>query len=369
MKLLHCADIHLKRTEREYGLRVLEQIVAVALRERVALVLLCGDVFDSFADAEELRHAFGERIAQCGCDVLFLQGNHDEKGAGRAGLATLDLGPVKTIVPAAGSTHTLLRHEHGNEAIEVLALPHRTSYADYTEWIVPEKQTATRIALAHAVVEEMVYAGPQDADIEEGGGTIARDLFVRFGVSYGALGHIHAARDVRTGPSLLRYPGSATVWRRGEEGPRSVTIVETNAGPAAPAVHEVVLDAAGQYRRCVVPLALDAAEPDLDTHAASWGPSDMVEVVLTGMVEDESGLARLRDSLHSRYGGRCRSFSVDSSAVTSAPGISSQPLAKRFLELWRALPDSDPDGPGEDVRNRARELMLKAMADAMRRHA
>ncbi len=368
MKLLHTADIHLKRSERDYGLRVLDEIVSVARREHVSLVLLCGDTFDSFADAHELRHVFAQRIARCGCEVLLLQGNHDEKGGGRAGLGNLDLGPVRTIVSSSGAPYALHRYENGGESIEVLAVPHRESYADYTEWDVPDKQAPVRIALAHATVEEMVYSGPRDADIEEGGTAIARDVFTRFAVDYGALGHIHGARDERARQTLLRYPGSATVWRRGEDGPRSVTIVTTAPGGASPTIRTVVLETAGQYRYHTVPLALDAAEPDIAVMAAGWGPNDMVDIALTGIVEDESVLPRLRETLCTRYGDGCRAFDIDSSAVTSAPGISAQPLARRFLDDWRALPVDDPDGPGEDVRNRARELILKAMADAMRRH-
>jgi hypothetical protein len=43
-----------------------------------------------------------------------------------------------------------------------------------------------------------------------------------------ALGHIHAGRTFPIGTLTLSYPDSCRVWRRGEEGPRTVRLIEAD---------------------------------------------------------------------------------------------------------------------------------------------
>jgi hypothetical protein len=82
MTFIHAADLHLCRSEEEYGFSVLDEIIALAAAEGAGLLLLGGDIFDSWADLEALRGRFRSAVeATPGLRVLVAAGNHDLSGA------------------------------------------------------------------------------------------------------------------------------------------------------------------------------------------------------------------------------------------------------------------------------------------------
>src|SRR3954471_17608578 len=94
-RILHAADLHLSDAEREYGLAVFAELIETARRERVDYLLFCGDLFNSFADAEKLRGDFRRILGSPPFEFLYLPGNHEELhrgGSGGGGLERLDLG-------------------------------------------------------------------------------------------------------------------------------------------------------------------------------------------------------------------------------------------------------------------------------------
>ncbi len=80
MKLIHCADLHISKSEREYSLNVFKEILEIANREHADFLLICGDLFDSYNDAEALRIEVREylSILHAECKVYFAPGNHEE---------------------------------------------------------------------------------------------------------------------------------------------------------------------------------------------------------------------------------------------------------------------------------------------------
>ena len=87
MRFLHTADLHLgrfldNRPRWDEQAAVLDEIVALAENEGVDLVLLAGDIFDSFippAQAEAMFYRFLERLSADGKRaVVAIAGNHDQ---------------------------------------------------------------------------------------------------------------------------------------------------------------------------------------------------------------------------------------------------------------------------------------------------
>lgn len=127
MKILHCADLHISAAEETYAFSVLDEVIDVAGRERVGLLLFAGDTFDSYDDAEAFRDRFARHLAQLrvGCTCVLIPGNHEALGASeRRNLSLLGFGDRAVIagevalLPISGD-------------IEVLAVPHRPRYDDY----------------------------------------------------------------------------------------------------------------------------------------------------------------------------------------------------------------------------------------------
>ena len=89
MKFLHTADWHLGY--RQYGMNVreadfmkpLDEIVEIAMREKVDAVVVAGDIFDNArppASAVQAARSFGTRLSVAGIPVLSIDGNHDLSG-------------------------------------------------------------------------------------------------------------------------------------------------------------------------------------------------------------------------------------------------------------------------------------------------
>ena len=79
-QIIHCADLHLSMTDREYGLAVLDEILDLA-RGADALIM-AGDLFDSFQDLESLRADFRKRMGTLPghCKPIVIAGNHERLG-------------------------------------------------------------------------------------------------------------------------------------------------------------------------------------------------------------------------------------------------------------------------------------------------
>ena len=344
-RILHAADLHLSVSEKEYGLTVLDEIVATAVSARTDALVFAGDLFDSFADCESLRADFRAHVQPLGkrCLLLFLPGNHEDLGRGSRPLSGLDFGAAQILEEKPFRVHRLAD-------VEILAIPHQRGYAEYREWKVPPKTTKIRIAFAHALV---AGAGFTLDDVEEEASVMDPDLFARCGVDYAALGHIHAERTLSIGALTLSYPGSSRVWRRGEAGPRVVHLIEADADVRS---SPIVLLKAGMYRRYDLPLGLAGEAPDLSDIEGDWHSEDWVELCLTGLVEDERSIAELEGIFRTRYGRRVRKFDVERNDIAVLSGITSEPIARRFLEIWEARKPFPAES--EEAWRKARELGL-----------
>ena len=70
-------------------------------------------------------------------------------------------------------------------------------------------------------------------------------------------------------------------------------------------------------------------------------------------------VARLEEEIRARHGSRVRALEVSRDRVSALPGVSSNPMARRFLERWQARPEAaDPQHPGYPAWFRSRDLAL-----------
>jgi len=356
--VLHTADLHLCREEEEYSLGVLEEIVSLALSHGAGFLILAGDVFDSYAEAQALRSRFRKALEPLAgrCAVLYLPGNHEQLKRGSGSLRSLELGPLTLLDQ---TPCRLLR----TEQVEFLAVPHQDSYAGYRQWQVPARCGIPRLGIAHGIVAGMAYTGSEQ---EGGGGALDPDLFKHLQVDYAALGHIHSRRLESLEDLPFSYPGSARVWRRGELGERGVNLLRLGPGVET---QFLPLRRAGQYRERVLPLGLEGEPEGAENFAGPGQENDWLRLLLTGVVEDEHAVSLLESSLKRELAPRLRRLEVDREAVSTLPGIASHPLARKFLQAWRQLEPGEQEGQRRRVWLRARELALleiKAALEARR---
>jgi DNA repair exonuclease SbcCD nuclease subunit len=332
MRILHVADLHLCTAERDYSLAVLDEIIEIAARERAEILLLAGDVFDSYSDAESLRDDVAARFDSLAaeCTPFYIPGNHEKLGATeRRHVGLLSFGDRMKVT-------TQLSLVPISDEVELLLVPHRENYDDYQSWAVPPKKSRLRIAVAHGSVTGLSFLGLGD---EEGGAIIDPDLFLFHGVDYAAMGHIHAGRvQHQAAGSVIAYPGSARVWRSGEAGARRVLLLDLAAG-IEPVM--VPLATAGQWRSTELPLAPNGSVA-LGQMLDAVEAQDWVEVTLTGVVDDDFVRDMAARAVEKAVAGRVRRLDIRKNEVMVLAGVSDEPVVRLFLDVWSKRFDAAP---------------------------
>jgi DNA repair exonuclease SbcCD nuclease subunit len=350
MILLHCADLHLVSKpddEMKYSLSVLDEVIEIAKKEKASAILFCGDTFDTFNDAENLRKEFRERISSLSnCEVFMLAGNHEYIGRKEKKLKNYDFGiTTDTIVEDVP-----YRYYPRND-FDLIAIPHSNELQLFSEWNIPEKTKGARIALAHGTISNMIYAGPVEEE-EEPANVFDINLFQRYKIDYVAMGHIHSSKTAQYDSLHVVYPGSARVWRKGEFGPRHIAII--HAGPLVS--YELrALRTAGEYRSINLFVDFLGNVNLFPETTKEWTKHDRAFLLFSGIVEDETtareNITQIIDSIKKQV--RKVEFE-DSIEVLS--GISHQPLAKKYLEIWNKIKPTELEK--QEAWNRAREMGL-----------
>ncbi len=355
MRVIHCSDLHVSKNEKDYCLPILEEIVDITMQNDASVLLISGDLFDTFDDAEALRSDMNqvfERLADH-IRIIFLAGNHDMLRAGKRSLDRLDFGRIELQTAAPFS---LLEFKD----CEILCIAYQDSYKDYINWDVPDKKQPLRIIAAHGPVAGLNYLGPKD---EGDTAVLDPDLFKRFAADYAALGHIHSSGSSDSAGCYICFPGSARVWRKNETGPRMLCMIDTESLPVKPM--QYVIKKAGRYRSIRVEAGLDGSLPDLDAVSREWAACDYIDLQVEGVVEDENTVMRSLDVVRSNYENKVRVFSVDTQNISALPGIAGEEIARRFLSAWEKKRPEDTDPKKQEIWLRSRQIGLREIKSVL----
>lgn len=225
MRFLHTSDWHLGRAFHQVGLLetqrgYLDHLVEVVRSERVAAVLVAGDVYDRAMPAPETVAVLSEalvRLVDAGAEVVLSGGNHDS--ATRLGFAAdlLERTGVHVRTSLADLTRPVVIEDTAIFPLPYLeprlvatALQARPTHADVLEAALARLPAAGRVAgtstsvvMAHTFVTGCA-SSDSERDILAGGlGAVHPRLFEGF--SYAALGHLHGRQQVS---EVARYSGS-----------------------------------------------------------------------------------------------------------------------------------------------------------------
>lgn len=285
MKVLHTADWHLGIRIQGHSRLVeqrelLEEICGIADREDVDLVIIAGDVFDTYIPPVEAERLYFETIARLAGSgrraVAVISGNHDSPEHLSAsnpialshGVVTLgrpsdnprlfDLGPGRVACVASSPSFARLRVPSGSMiALILLSYPSESRLLELLSSSIDDEAGAHRnynerlrgimegLATAFVTGEPSVIVshlfvdggreGGSERPIQVGGAYSVRLSTFPAGASYVALGHLHAPQEFQApnGP-IVRYSGSILQNGFGEAGQtKSVTIVEFLDGNVA----------------------------------------------------------------------------------------------------------------------------------------
>lgn len=253
MRILHTADWHLgKKTDDLDRLdeqkQALDQIIKIAKDKKVDMVIVAGDIYNSFvpsADAENLFYRTVSELSNNGnTAVVVIAGNHDDpKRMSNAGLFTSkfniflvgDINDIKIIKNAnrdkniyatsCGTGYIKFKTKAGEDVV-VACLPYPSYYRygdtknendkfddKIRKWLAPAvkefKPESVNILTAHLLTYGIDLGGEE---IDEYGSVASTIDFVDrnvldLGADYVALGHIHKLIKVDKNKNIY-YSGS-----------------------------------------------------------------------------------------------------------------------------------------------------------------
>lgn len=244
MKFLHLADLHLGKALNDFDLKedqryILNQILQIADKEKVDMVLIAGDVYDKKVPSEGavwLLDTFLSELARRKLSVVMISGNHDSDERLNFGSGLFEANDIHIAAKYDGT----LPHYIGEDAfgeVHIYALPF--IMASYVKRYYPDAEIASyadavREAIRRADIDPAQrnilvahqFVSGKDADPELGGsegvmtqhvGTVEKVGYDCFdGFNYVALGHIHSSQSV--GREEIRYAGSPLKYSLSESG-------------------------------------------------------------------------------------------------------------------------------------------------------
>lgn len=256
MKILHTSGLHIGKYIGTYDLKedteyVLNQVVDTAIKERVEVVLISGDIFDRPNPSEEaikMYVSFLKALLDKNIKVITISGNHD---------SGIRLSAYKDILGKGyfveGEFNSPMRKVSLNDEygpVNFYMLPFFTpfivksnlklekgleNYDLAMDEIIKRENIDTsqrNIILAHQFVAGFKFGGSEedfsysngDEKNVAGVGIISLDKFQNF--DYVALGHIHKPQKISR--ETIRYSGSLLKYKTSEiDGPdKSVVIID-----------------------------------------------------------------------------------------------------------------------------------------------
>lgn len=246
MRFLHIADLHLGKQMNDLLLledqeAILDQVIHIALEEKVDAVLIAGDVYQRTspqAEAMALFDRFVSRLVEGGRKVFVISGNHD---------SSLRISYFSSLVKNAGVyvteafsgnlQHVTLQDADGELTVWMMPFL-RPAHVKRTlpEEKISSYQDAVAAVLRHADIDfskrnlllcHQFISGCATCDSEDlSVGTLDHiDGAVFDGFDYVALGHIHGPQKVLR--DTMRYAGSPLKYSFSEAAhKKSVTIVD-----------------------------------------------------------------------------------------------------------------------------------------------
>jgi exonuclease SbcD len=283
MKILHTADWHLGKRLLDFQRfqeqqTVLEEIVAIADREQVDLVIIAGDLFDTFnpdPKAEDLLYSTLKNLTAGGRrPVVAIAGNHDnpdrieaqdhfgrECGIIFAGFPKTEVrsyelsceakllrsapGFIELKLPKQDAPVRIVLTPYANES-RMRSYFGQTSFGDelrqqlQQHWAILADtfmdEKGVNLLAAHLFVMKRGGEQPEESDDERsilqvGGASVVYTDMIPPQVQYTALGHLHRYQSIAGGPSPVVYSSSPLAYSFAEaDQQKYVILVDAEPG-------------------------------------------------------------------------------------------------------------------------------------------
>lgn len=263
MKILHTSDLHvgkkldgISRIDEQRD--VLNEIIDIAIEEKVSLVFIAGDVYDTFIPSSEAENLFFEvldRFSANGITVVAVSGNHDDEDRLLASKALASKRGIylcgsensfdgcslnKIKVDRSGAGFIVLND--GDEKVFIATVPYfgevpigsavdkEQTFSDRVCSVFREVLSAKCSDEAAILITHLFMLGGSrtdgERDIDLGGVKLVSPSAIPSDFVYTALGHLHK-RQVISNDRFAIYSGSPLQYSYDEVGvEKSVTVFE-----------------------------------------------------------------------------------------------------------------------------------------------
>ncbi|BCS35953.1 nuclease SbcCD subunit D [Luteitalea sp. TBR-22] len=319
MRILHTSDWHAGKAWKGQSrldelAAVLDDLADVVERERIDLVLMTGDVFDTPsppAEAERIVFGFFRRIGRLDVPSVLIAGNHDSPARVEAWAQLAELARVtargvvrhrdqggRVAIETASGEAALVAMIPFVSAAQVLSAEElgaapdaaMSTYAARMQQYVSHMcagfgGTTVNLLLAHTHLDGAVV-GKSERRMHVGDDWAAQPQVLPSTAHYVALGHIHRHQCIEAAPAPTWYAGAPMQLDFGEEGEaKAYNVIDARPGQPArvearpyvgarplrtiviPGTVPVVadVDLTGQpHLRVVVDAALGPVDPDIN---------------------------------------------------------------------------------------------------------
>jgi exonuclease SbcD len=338
MRILHTSDWHIGkrlmgRERLDEQSAVLDEIIAICEKEQIDLVLIAGDIFDTYtpsAEAEELFYSKIKLVAGLDRAVLIISGNHDdgvrlsaasplaeETGIYIVGNArkALKIGGERRVRPVqSGKGNAVFEKENG-ERVFVSMLPYpnearfkeeksELAYLEQMQKWMQESEEGREAGLPSVFMSHLFVLGGQSSESEReidlgGARAIPCDILPKS--DYIALGHLH--KKQKMGAGHCYYSGSPLQYSFDESAAKSVRVFDLTTNgvenlkevPLTSGKKLIRLEATdvesgvallALYPDCLIELTLHLSEPLTSAESALLSSSKNLISLLTDVKTD-----------------------------------------------------------------------------------
>ena len=376
LRIIHTADVHLgarhddlgeqAAAQRERQFAAFKATIDLAITEKVDLVLIAGDLFDSNVQPRrsvERVAAELKRLADARIRSVTIPGTHDvydRASIYRAyDLAEMaGLGPDDEMITVLDPDHPWI-HLRGIDAI-VHGRVFATKRAPYSPLQgLPAKDVPTdvtwRVGMVHG---SLAIPGRTDRDEV----VITTEEIAASGLDYLALGHWHSAQIAKAGAVTYAYSGAPEAVALDQDRAGKVLLVELQeqAGSRLVTIEERQVGRT-RFEKTEVDAATVAAQPALiDLLAARGDPDLVLDVRLIGVRRDDLDLDldEMETALAPSFlKVRVRDASVP--ALTEGPLPSEETIAGAFIrDLEARIAELDASGAVSEAAEQRDALRL-----------
>jgi exonuclease SbcD len=370
LRLMHMADVHLGARHHDLGVQAAAQrerqfaafkrAIDMAIAERVELLLICGDLFDSNAQPRRsVERAAAElhRLTERHVRVVLIPGTHDSYEAGSI-YRVFDLPAMvggKDDGKAAFCT-VLTDSQPSVTLPELDVTVHGRVFATKQAPTSPLAGfTGARTAAGRLQIGMIHGSRYVAGQVEKDDVLFTDDEIAASGLDYLALGHWHSFQQGRAGRTTWAYAGAPEPVQVDQDGAGQVLLVSLEPGRDSTTV-KIEARPVGRTRltKLNIDLAGVASQVDLVNRLTELADPDLfLDVRLFGVEPDQLDLNL--DEVTSQLAGSFLRLHIVNQAVAALPAGTLPPadtiagafvrsLEKRIKELQQS---GDSDGAAE----------------------